>query len=226
MPDLFDEQNSFLPLFRPVFKKLGITVKHKTAYVPCNPATQPELAPKDESLSIFIDDLVPVFDIVATLSETENHQFMEQVRIAWFSVWPLEEDDILVLLEKENVELEVISKKLNQRRVARAAHHNQIKPGSWRPIFHERLHLSKYAAWAHYVSPPPGPFIMELDLTDPEDWLELATLAICDPTQTQWCKGYRVWSTGADDEEETTDEESEGFSDSHDSLTDMEENEK
>ncbi|KIK52241.1 hypothetical protein GYMLUDRAFT_251380 [Collybiopsis luxurians FD-317 M1] len=221
MSDPFSEQNAPLSLFGPVFQKLGIKFKGETAYVPCNPATQPEPVPKDESLRIFIEDLAPVFDVVTTLSKNENDQFMENVRIAWFSIWPLEGDDILIVLEKENMELEVIYNKLEQKQVVRAAlrARNHVQPGSWRSMFHECLHSSKYADWAHYIPPPLGPIIIELDLTIPEDWFEFATLAICDLTQTQWCKGYQVWGTGTEDndEEETTDEESVDFG-NHDEL--------
>ena len=68
--------------------------------------------------------------------------------------------------------------------------------------------------WALYVPPPPGPMVVKLDLEDPKDWFEFATLAICDPAQTQWCKSFQVWFSGTEglDEEEVTDGESEDSS--------------
>ncbi|KIK51430.1 hypothetical protein GYMLUDRAFT_252051 [Collybiopsis luxurians FD-317 M1] len=106
-----------------------------------------------------------------------------------------------------------------------ALFNEQTSLSSFGPVL-KKLGITVYPDWAHYIPPPLGPLIMELDLMDPEDWFEFATLAICDPTHTQWCKGYRVWSTGADDaEEETTDEEDEGFSDGCELQTETEENE-
>ncbi|KIK52670.1 hypothetical protein GYMLUDRAFT_251041 [Collybiopsis luxurians FD-317 M1] len=209
-------QSSLPSSFGPVLWKLGVAIKGNAAYVPCDPATQPEPDPRHKSLCIFMEDLAPVFDIVTNLSEMENHRFMEKVRIAWFSIWPLKEDNILAVLEKEDVELEAIHNKLKQKRATRGAlrARNSIKPLNWEAMFHECIHSSRYTNWALYIPPSPGPIVMKLDLEDPEDWFEFATLAICDPMQTQWCKGYRVWSSGPEnlDEEEATDEETESSS--------------